>query len=147
MAFHFEYPITRPYPFRYYTPFVIIFLTIASVLLSLFNTIVTGYDLRVPYSANPNATIARKIWYDKPFFDGIKKLSPSCEAKEIGVQKRFNTNKNGFTYSLQSIKNVQDMLPSSSMLYLNNTLENCSINYIKIEMEKDRARTAQQVAW
>ncbi|KAI8940270.1 hypothetical protein NX059_003972 [Plenodomus lindquistii] len=33
------------------------------------------------------------------------------------------------------------------MLYQNNPLENCNINYVKIEMVKHTGRTAQQVAW
>jgi hypothetical protein len=147
MVFNLEYAITRPYPFRFYTVFVIIIFLIATVLLSLFNTIVAGYDLTVSYSTNPNGTIAHKMWYDKPVFKGIKKLSSSCEPKEIAVQQRFNTNKNGFIYSLNNVINMQDSLPAPSMLYLNNSLEDCSINYIKIEMAKHAGRTAQQVAW
>jgi hypothetical protein len=128
---------------------VIVVFVIATILLSLFNIIVTGYDLRVSYSTSPNATMARKMWYDKPGFGGIKKLSPSCEPKEIGVQQRFNTDKNGFTYLLTNIREPQDTgdFPVPSMLYLNNPLEDCRINYIKIEMVKHMGRTAQQVAW
>ncbi|KAF2855447.1 hypothetical protein T440DRAFT_385704 [Plenodomus tracheiphilus IPT5] len=146
---HFSYAVTRPYPFRFFTLSVVIFFSTATILLSLFNTIVTGYDLRVSYSTNPNETMAEKMWYDKPVFGGIKKLSPSCEPKEIGVQQRFNTNQNGFIYSLRNIrepKNASDA-PSPSMLYQNNPLEGCEINYIKIEMMKHIGRTAQQVAW
>jgi hypothetical protein len=149
MAWHFEYPVSRPFPFRFYTSFIIIFFLIATVLLSLFNTIVTGYDLRVSYSRDPNATISERMWYDKPGFAGISKLSPRCEPKEITIQQKFNTNKNGFIYSLSGIRNIQgtEAVPVPSMLYLNNTLEDCTINYIKIEMAKHMGRTAQQVAW
>jgi hypothetical protein len=148
--FTFSYNVTRPYPLRFFTAIIIVLFLIATIFLSFFNTIVTGYDLRVTYSTNPNATIARKMWYDKPVFKGIRKLSPSCEPKEIGVQQKFNTNKNGFIYSIDSITTMdQDglLVPSPSMRYLNNTLENCTINYIKIEMAKELGRTAQQVAW
>jgi hypothetical protein len=147
--FHFDYAISRPYPFRFYTAFVGVSFLIATILLSLFNTIVVGYDLRVSYSTTPNATMAQKMWYDKPGFGGIKKLSASCEPKEIGVQQEFNTDKNGFIYSLSNIRNEQDYgdIPAPSMLYLNNGLEDCAINYIKIEMVKEIGRTAQQVAW
>lgn len=149
MIWHFEYPISRPFPFRFYTALVVIVFLIATVLLSLFNTIVTGYDLRVSYSNDPNTTTSQKMWYDKPAFGGINKLASKCEAKEISVQQRFNTNKNGFIYSLSSIQKIQDdgTFPVPSMLYLNNTLEDCTINYIKIEMAKHMGRTAQQVAW
>lgn len=149
MAWHFEYAVSRPFPFRFYTSFVIIFFFIATVLLSLFNTIVTGYDLRVSYSRDPNATIAERMWYDKPGFAGISKLSPRCEPKEITVQQKFNTNKNGFIFSLSGIRHNQgtEAVPVPSMLYLNNTLEDCTINYVKIEMAKHMGRTAQQVAW
>jgi hypothetical protein len=107
MAFRFEYSITRPYPFRFYTAFVLVFFLIATILLSLFNTIVTGYDLRVSYSTKPNVTMAEKMWYDKPGFSGIKKLSSTCETKEIGVQETFHTDKNGFIYSLNGIRSMQ----------------------------------------
>jgi hypothetical protein len=149
MFYRFDYAITRPYPFRFYTIFVLVFFLAATILLSVFNTIVAGYNLRVSYSTTPNTTIAQKMWYDKPVFSGITKLSPSCEAKEIGVQQRFNTDKNGFVYSMSNIRNMHETgaLPSPSMFYLSNTLENCTINYIKVEMAKHLGRTAQQVAW
>lgn len=62
----------------------------------------------------------------------------------------FNTDKNGLLFTLDKVKNVGPGISHSptlpSLLYLNNYLENCKINYIKIEMEKE-SRTAQQVAW
>jgi hypothetical protein len=61
MAFRFEYAITRPYPFRFYTTFVIILFLIATIVLLLFNTIISRYNLRISYSTNPNNTIAQKI--------------------------------------------------------------------------------------
>jgi len=43
---------------------------------------------------------------------------------------------------MQSASNVA----TPSILYLNNPLEDCTVNSIKVEMEK-HSRTAQQVAW
>lgn len=89
--FTFNYNVTWPYPFRFFTVIIIVLLLLATIFLSSVNTIVTGYDLWITYSTNPNATIAKKMCYDKPVFKGIRKLSPSCEPKEIGVQQKFNT--------------------------------------------------------
>jgi len=149
MAFQFQYAMTRPYPFRNYTFFASILFFIATLLLSVFNTIVTGYELRVSYSSSPNATFAKRLWYDKPVFGGIKKLSSSCEPKEIGVQQEFNTDKNGLRYTISNIRNTNrtGSHPMPSMLYLNNPLDECTINHVKIEAAKHIDRTSQQVAW
>lgn len=90
MASYFRYTLSRPYPIQNFTYFVIIFFLIATILLSFFNTIITGYELRlelclphpldnihafrVVYSAQPNDTLAEKQWYDMSFFRGMKKV-------------------------------------------------------------------------
>ncbi|KAL1637713.1 hypothetical protein SLS58_009139 [Diplodia intermedia] len=148
MDLRFTYAITRPYPFRYFTIIVAVVFVVMTIVFSLFNTVVAGYDLRVSYSTNPNITTEQKLWYDNPFFAGIKKLSPSCEPKEIGIKQSFNTDKNGLIYTLNKVKNVgaPDSPTLPSLLYLNNHLQDCEVSYIKIEMEKE-SRTGQQVAW
>lgn len=46
MALRFNYNVSRPYPIRFFTPFVIVFFLLATALLTLLNTIIDGYDLR-----------------------------------------------------------------------------------------------------
>jgi len=95
------------------------------------------------------------------------KLSPSCEPKELIARQSkhshirkplfplqklialgFQTNKYGLVYTLNNMEPMQSAsdVDTPSILYLNNPLEDCTINSIKVEMEM-HSRTAQQVAW
>jgi hypothetical protein len=52
----FSYPITRPYPLRWFTPIALIGGIILAVLFSLVNLASNGYYLRTTYTTDPNTT-------------------------------------------------------------------------------------------
>lgn len=99
--------------------------------------------------------------------NGYAKLSPSCEPKELIARQSkhshirkplfplqnlitpgFQTNKYGLVYTVNNLEPMQSTsnVATPSILYLNNPLDDCTINSIKVEMEM-HSRTAQQVAW
>lgn len=53
----FSYNLTRPYPFRWFTPVVIVGFVVFTVVFSFLNFVSTGYTLVVEQSSNPNATV------------------------------------------------------------------------------------------
>ncbi|KAF2729435.1 hypothetical protein EJ04DRAFT_475616 [Polyplosphaeria fusca] len=149
MNWHFSYSVSRSFPFRYFTILVAVVFIVATVLFSLFNTIVSGYELSISYSTSPNATMEKKLWYDRPGFAGIKKLKPRCESKELGQQQIFHTNKYGLLYTINTVEQLGTStgdITLPSLVYLNNPLENCSVNYIRLELQMD-SRTSQQISW
>lgn len=55
----FPYPITRPYPFQWFTPVVIIGGVILTVIFTLLNFSSSVYYTKAFYTTNPNATIEK----------------------------------------------------------------------------------------
>ncbi|KAF5486547.1 hypothetical protein CGCF413_v013395 [Colletotrichum fructicola] len=56
--YHFEYPITRPYPFKWFTPVAIIGCVILTAVFSLVNLTSNGFDLKPLYTTDVNGTEA-----------------------------------------------------------------------------------------
>lgn len=54
----FSYSISKPYPFRWFTPVVLVGGIILAVLLSLINLSANGYYLKPLYTSDPNGTEA-----------------------------------------------------------------------------------------
>jgi hypothetical protein len=59
----FSYNITRPYPYRWFTPVAIIGGVVLTVLVSLVNLGSSGYYLKTIYTNDPNTTIASSQKY------------------------------------------------------------------------------------
>lgn len=53
----FSYNIARPYPFRWFTPLVVLGGIVLTVLFSLVNLGANGYYLRTVYTNDPNTTV------------------------------------------------------------------------------------------
>lgn len=54
----FSYPISKPYPFRWFTPVALVGGIVLTVLLSLINLSANGYLLKPLYTSDPNGTEA-----------------------------------------------------------------------------------------
>lgn len=55
---YFEYPISRPYPFKWFTPVAITGCVILTVVFSLVNLTSNGFDLKPLYTTDVNGTEA-----------------------------------------------------------------------------------------
>jgi hypothetical protein len=55
-SFRFEHNLTRPYPFKWYTPAVLAGFTIATIIFSVLNYASTGYTLQAAYLPDPRPT-------------------------------------------------------------------------------------------
>jgi hypothetical protein len=50
------YNITRPYPYRWYTPALVIGFVLAAAFFSFVNYVSSGYTLQAAYLSDSNAT-------------------------------------------------------------------------------------------
>jgi hypothetical protein len=144
----FSYNITRPYPFRWFTPFVIVGGIIAVVLVSFLNVAANGYELYAIATPNPNATLSNTSWFQKwPSF--IFSTNAKCDTATIPLQTRVYTNNTALPYTLSSVwtldengrKNI-----SGSLVYNNQPLHRCNMSSeISFDINVD-ARTGGQMA-
>ncbi|KAK0509004.1 hypothetical protein JMJ35_008375 [Cladonia borealis] len=122
----FEYAVSRPYPFRWSTPVVFIGGGIALLL----------------FSSRQRAIL-------KGIINHTFQIDPSCQAENVQVNTEFFTNQTAPTYTLTAIWTTVDgsspvILPA--LTYLNNSIQNCQINNIKIAFEAEGC-SATQYAW
>lgn len=144
----FEYNISRPYPFKWFTPVVVIGGAVAVVLLSILNLGSSGYTQTVQYSHDPNTTVSNetssKYWRSFP----TTKPRATCQSVNIPINTRLLTNNTALTYTLTNVSQNTDRANqtfSSSLVYHNNILPDCTINNIAVRLES-LGRTAAQIA-
>lgn len=143
----FKYAISRPYPFKGFTYYVLFGGLVAAVLLSYLNFASSGYSLVVEYATDPNATVSDarlKGWSSAQLGS---KVQPSCQPANIAVNTDFLTNNSMLTYTLTGVSydsSDEDKVSAPSLIYHNNLLRNCSIVKIALEMESG-SRTALQI--
>jgi len=154
MAFSslFSYGITKPYPFRWFTPLVVVSFIILTVLFSLLNFVSTGYTLVVQESSNPNITVHSNVWMRHwPSFL-TSKVQPTCQTVNLPVGSEFFTNQTALTYTLTDVWQPQaggagagyGIAPS--LTYYNNVMENCSVNSVEVDFSA-MDRSANQFAY
>jgi len=146
----FSYNISRPYPFRWFTPVVFVGGAIAIALFSFLNFISNGYLLSVETCTNPNITVSQGIWFKHwpSYFTGNAR--PSCQSVDIPVNSKFFTNQTGLIYTLTSVwqpdATTEQNIISPSLTYQNNLIQDCVINAIEVDLEA-LDRLAAQIAW
>lgn len=145
----FSYNLSRPYPFRWFTPAVFVGGIVALVLVSLINVATSGYQLVSTSSTNPNVTQSTHSWYQRwPSFM-IGHMRASCDSSTIPVGTQLYTNNSALPYTLQGVYQEQEggTQPSNlgSLVYHNNRLEDCSIGSVQIQM-RSLDRSATQIA-
>jgi hypothetical protein len=140
---YFSYSLTRPYPFRWFTPVAVCLLLIVAAFFSIVNIASSGYTLVVLSTNDPNTTLAQNTWLKHwPSFV-TSKTRATCQPLAIPVKTELFTNNTALTYTLMAVwhdtpgdgQNI-----SSSLIYQNNVLEGCSVHGIDINYEsQDRA--------
>lgn len=61
----FSYNLTRPYPFRWFTPVVVVGCIALAAIFSLLNYISAGFSPINVVTDNPHGTIAGSGWFEK----------------------------------------------------------------------------------
>ncbi|RSL53998.1 hypothetical protein CEP54_010116 [Fusarium duplospermum] len=137
----FSYPVSRPYPFRWFTPATLIGGIVLTVLFTLINLGSSGFYLKPKFTQDPNSTIASGTqWFMKPPFTWEHNLEPRCEPKMLSVGDTFFTTTLGFQYTVKALSRLRDdgnsLESFSSIPYLNNTLEECFLNRAELKLRK-----------
>ncbi|KAL2061841.1 hypothetical protein VTL71DRAFT_7219 [Oculimacula yallundae] len=89
-ASYFSYTLARPYPFKWFTWFVVIGEIIFTLLFSALNLAANGYLLKAIYTTNPNATLEADHWYKHaPWFWTIATLY-SLVLLDLGQEQGAN---------------------------------------------------------
>ncbi|KUI71973.1 hypothetical protein VM1G_07755 [Cytospora mali] len=143
----FSYNLTRPYPFRWFTPVFFVGGIIATVLVSFLNFAASGYELVAASTTNPNATLSHGTWYAH-WPSWLASTRASCEATTMPLQTGLYTNKTALIYTLVSAWRYDESGSQTnlgSLVYDNNPLQNCNVSTITVDIESDD-RTAGQVA-
>jgi hypothetical protein len=147
---YFSYTITRPYPYRWFTPLAITGAVISITLFSLLNFVANGYELVLETSTNYNSTISSAAWLNRWPAYSTNKVRPTCQPVDIPIGSQLFTNQTGLTYQLvaaweettSAVGSTNRTILSSSS-YSNNVLQNCTVNSIEMNLEA-LDRTASQ---
>lgn len=147
----FNYSITRPYPYRWFTPVALMGAIVLIVLLSVMNFVQNSYSLVVEYTNDPNSTVSKGIWFENwPSYltSGVR---ATCSPANLPVNTQFFTNQSGLMWTLTSVYKKEDTAAAlPSLTYLNNRLENCVVRQIQMDFDgtKDRQVSVSQAsAW
>ncbi|KAH8664874.1 hypothetical protein BGZ61DRAFT_462478 [Ilyonectria robusta] len=146
----FSYSITKPYPFRWFTPVTIVVGVILTVIFTLVNLASSGFYMKTIYTDDPNGTMASEtFWYMKEPFNWEADVAVKCQPKILSVGDRFFTSNLGLQYEIKSITRSTDgsTRPTSlpSVPYLNNTLEGCYLTQSVLNLQK--ADSAIRATW
>ncbi|KAI6442166.1 hypothetical protein MCOR22_006074 [Pyricularia oryzae] len=138
----FSYPVTKPYPFRWFTPLVIIGGLVLVVLFFLWTYPPNAYEMQSQTSFHPRETEKYKPppprlswWYGDD-------LKAKCQPYELLVGSRFFTVNRGFLYTVDRVYRYDpqaniNITVEESVSYLGDTLENCRPIKIIIGLGKD----------
>ena len=135
----FSYSVSRPYPFKWFTPVVVVGFVVFTALFSFLNLACNGYDLIVQTLSDPNKTVSEGIWFQNWPSYLTSKVQPSWQPVDIHVNTLFFTNQTALTYTLTNVWQVpptggnRSVLPS--LTYYNNVLENCTVNSLEVDLE------------
>lgn len=140
----FHYPITRPYPYKWF-PWVVFIGGISSlVLFSAINLAANGYQLEVQYTTDPNSTVSRAQWGNRWPFSLFSKVETTCQGQTLQINSPFYTDKLSFSYTLTGVwqhrmtgENTSSVTVLPSLRYTNNILENCTLHKIALSVDKD----------
>lgn len=146
----FTYNLTRPYPFKWFTPVIFVSAIILTALLSWLNYASNGFDMVVTTSSNPNVTRA-----DSPVLKGLPSLltgnyKPVCQPASLTPGTRFYTNHEGLQYEVRdvgqrTISQTRFNRTLPALIYNNNVLENCSIKAVEFDIESQDTSALQLI--
>ena len=146
----FSYNITKPYPFRWFTPLVVAGLLVSAVLFSLLNYVTSGFILINENTSNPNGTDGADGWMQhlpSYFTTNSKSI---CQPVTLPVGSTLFTNQSALTYTLTAAwQTAPDGANTyaASLPYSNNVLEDCFVWAIGIDLESFDALRGNQMAF
>lgn len=143
----FSYTISRPYPYRWFTPVAIIGGIVSVVLVSFLNVAASGYELIATSSTNPNATVGNSVWFES-WPEWLASTRATCQATTLPLQTGLYTNNTALFYTLVSAwrnDNNGDQTNLGSLVYSNNELKSCNVSTVKVDIETSDTLDAGQL--
>ncbi|EWZ01338.1 hypothetical protein FOYG_00988 [Fusarium oxysporum NRRL 32931] len=143
----FSYPITRPFPFRWFTPVAIVGGLILMVLFTIINLASSAFYLKPIFTDDPNGTTTQSVrWFMKAPLNWDNNMKVQCQPKILSVGDRVFSTNLGFQYSVKALTSSDDdsdfRETYPSIAYLNNTLEDCYLTRVDINLRKSDARAS-----
>lgn len=147
----FSYNITRPYPFRWFTPLVIGGGIVITVLVSFLNVAASGYELATISTTNPDKVRSGAEWFDS-WPKWLASTRASCDPTTIPLQTGLYTN-NTATLLQYRVASVWTYDASGSgkktilgsLVYDNDPLLRCNVIAVQISIDANK-RPATRVA-
>ncbi|XTI83419.1 hypothetical protein V2W45_1472349 [Cenococcum geophilum] len=140
-----SYNLQRPYPFhKRFKTCVSIGIILFLAVFTVFNVATTGFDMQPKYTTNPNGTEDHKQWFNNVFFTwNDDTLNPQCQHFDIPVGYDFMTTNLGLRYTVTGVSSQSDssnpkakLTQRSSLSYHNNSLTDCEVSTIDIDLRK-----------
>jgi hypothetical protein len=102
----FEYNLTRPFPFKYFTLIAIVLGIIWLAIVTVINVLSQGYVLVSTYSTDWAGLDSRSEWYASI----ISKTRSSCQPKLFEVGDSFRSNSSGLMYTISGFRYASSLL-------------------------------------
>jgi hypothetical protein len=141
-GFNLEYPITRPFTFRYFTCIIFASAGIWFIIITLINIVAVAYET-IPFMST-DYYASSKMWYDIFVPTFWRPLSRSCDASIIPLNggriltlaqtnlKGLSTNQSVFQYTLRGYLDPNADALVDGMQYEGNDIGNCSVQLLQI---------------
>ncbi|KAF8893070.1 hypothetical protein BD779DRAFT_1508712 [Infundibulicybe gibba] len=123
-----EYPITRPFPGKWFSTLSYAGAAIALAFLIALNSALTGYEVVTVFRADYNSTHTN--WYNKWLPSSMPSAGGQCDSHIFNTGDAFTTNYTLFQWSIETI--VRANAGTSGIEYTGSTLENCDITALYI---------------
>jgi hypothetical protein len=146
------YNITRPYPYRWYTPVLVVGFVIAAAFFSFVNYVSSGYTLQAAYLSDSNATTwsTSNSWLNHWPSAFVGSIKPTCQPSLIPVGTTTVTNNSALSWTISNVTSHSQAgirtLPS--LIYKSHILEDCQCRSITVYLDSYLGvRNAPQVDW
>lgn len=135
-SFRFEHNLTRPYPFKWYTPAVLAGFTIATILFSVLNYASNGYTLQAAYLSDPRPTSwpGMDSWYRNWPASLVGGNKPSCQPASIPIGSTLFTNNSALPWTVDDVGLLSNgtIQATPSLVYQGEKLTDCELLMITL---------------
>ncbi|KAF8150753.1 hypothetical protein B0H34DRAFT_150986 [Crassisporium funariophilum] len=124
-----EYPVTRKFKWRWFTPISLLGACLVIAILSVVNLILTGYETITSFQSDFNVT--QPMWYDRVMPFRHHKPGTLCDRRVFNVGDSFTTDYAFFQWSIDSI--LKPNAGSSGILYSGVPLTFCDVTSVYVD--------------
>ncbi|KAK5136246.1 hypothetical protein LTR08_003853 [Meristemomyces frigidus] len=136
----FSYPVTRPYPFKWFAWVALIGGVVFTTLFSFIAVAANGYNIESIYTTDPNSTLHKPLWFQKLPLSWANTIEATCQAAQLTPGATYFTSNLGLTYSLSKMwredihSGDDEVVPAAA--YKNAPLYGCEVALIHVELSR-----------